>query len=127
MNYLYQYHGRLRRIERMAPSIAAVVWKIYQIARPSINLVREITFHYNGSTFISRYNRTGRGHFEIVEIVEYKYERTVCTISNLVEALTLDLKHVLHQKQNKPVLNEVSVSEEYNVPEKHPTDPLGFI
>ncbi|GEM_PF-4514869 len=109
MNYLYQHYGRLRRVERMAPTIAALVWKIYRIARPSINLVREITFNYGERNFVSRYICSGRGCLEIVETTaEHRYERTVCTISNLVEVFTLDLKSVLdnflHQKQREPVL-----------------------
>ena len=106
MDNLYQRYGRLKRVERMAPSVAALVWKIYQVARPSIDIVREITFHYGGCHFTGRYIRSGRGYLEIVETAGHHYERTVCTISNLVDAFTLDLKKVLdnflHQMHNEP-------------------------
>ncbi len=132
LNRLYKYYGRLRRIERMAPMIAAVVWKIYQIARPSLNLVREITFYYDGCHFMGRYIRSGRGHLEIVEIVEHQYERTVCIITNLVEAITLDLKKVLdnflRQKCTEPVLDfDSTASSAYRRPENYSDDSYNLL
>ena len=129
MDHLYQYYGRSRRLERMAPLVATIVWKIYRIARPNINLVREITFYYDGHYFTGRYIRTGRGCLEIVEPVEHPYERTVCIITNLVEAIALDLQKVLdtflHQKHHELTLEIDNVaSSEYKTPEIQSNDTI---
>lgn len=95
LDYLYDNYGDQRHIKRMAPSIGPVIWKMFQIANPSLNRVRQIRFSYANHMFKGRYSHHHNGLLEIVEVIGRRDGRTVCRIGNLTEAMELDLQEAL--------------------------------
>lgn len=95
LDYLYANYGDEKHIKRMAPSIGPMIWKIFQVSKPSLNRVRQIRFNYKGNNFKARYSHHNRGRFEIVETIGRRDGRTVCTITNLTEAMRINLKRTL--------------------------------
>ncbi len=95
LDYLYQNYGNVRHVKRMAPSIGPMVWKLYQIAQPSLSRIRQIRFSYGGHQFKGRYSHHQGERLEIVEMVGRRDGRTVCTIRNLTQAMTIDLQQCL--------------------------------
>jgi len=95
LDYLYANYGNQRHIKRMAPSIGPIIWKIHQLAQPSLNRVRQVRFSYRDHQFKGRYSHHHRGRLEIVETVGRRDGRTVCIISNLTEAMEINLRRVL--------------------------------
>jgi len=95
LDYLYRNYGNVRHVKRMAPSIGPVVWKLFQITQPSLNRIRQIRFDYGEHRFKGRYSHRGGGRLEIVETVGRRDSRTVCVITNLTEAMTIDLRQQL--------------------------------
>jgi len=96
LDYLYQNYGQARHVKRLAPSIAPIIWKIHQFAKPSLNRIRQIRFDYGGHRFKGRYSHHGGGRLEIVETVGRRDGRTVCVVRNLTDAMTIDLQQVLN-------------------------------
>lgn len=97
LDYLYDNYRGQRHIKRMAPSIGPIVWKIHQIAQPSLNRIRQVKFSYRNHTFKGRYSHHQGGQLEIVETIGRRDSRTVLRIRNLTEAMETDLRAVLDQ------------------------------
>lgn len=95
LDYLYTNYGDARHIKRMAPSIGPVIWKIYRIAQPSLNRIRQVRFNYRNRVFKGRYSHHHGGSLEIVEVIGRRDGKSVCRIKNLTEAMEINLKRTL--------------------------------
>ena len=97
LDYLYENYGDARHVKRMAPSVGPVIWKLSQLARLSITHTRQIRFNYRNRRFKGRYSHHERGKLEIVEVVGRRDGRTVCTIRNLTDAMSINIRQILDQ------------------------------
>lgn len=95
LDYLYANYRDAKHIKRMAPSIGPIIWKIFQVAQPGLNRIRQIKFIYRNHTFKGRYSHHRGGMLEVVETIGRRDGRTVFRIHNLTEAMEINLRRAL--------------------------------